>query len=161
MKRIFSSKKRVTPVGVLTAATLVGGGMAVAYWTNGGTGTGSAATGTTSDNLTITASGPTGLVPGGPAQALVLNVANPNTYSVQLTGQTVSIDSGTITCDGTVVGDTWFTLGASTISSTGVVPAEDAADLDPSGVTLQMVDLPTVNQNVCKDVPVAFDLTVS
>ena len=38
--KIFSSKKRVAAIGVVTAATLVGGGMAYAYWTTTGTGTG-------------------------------------------------------------------------------------------------------------------------
>ena len=38
--KIFSSKKRVAAIGVVTAATLVGGGMAYAYWTATGTGTG-------------------------------------------------------------------------------------------------------------------------
>ena len=167
MKKIFSSKKRVAAIGVITAATMVGGGMAVAYWTNGGSGTGSATAGTTSDNLIITGSVPTseaagqGLVPGGTAQALLLNVNNPNTYSVQLTNQTVSIVPGSITCDLTEVGDSWFTLAATTIRSETVVGAERSADLDPSGVTLQMIDLPTVDQNDCKDAAVAFDLTVS
>ena len=40
MKKIFSSKKRVAAIGAVTAATLLGGGMAVAYWTSSGTGTG-------------------------------------------------------------------------------------------------------------------------
>ena len=31
--KIFSSKKRVAAIGVVTAATLVGGGVAYAYWT--------------------------------------------------------------------------------------------------------------------------------
>ena len=38
--KIFSSKKRVAAIGVVTAATLVGGGVAFAYWTTSGTGTG-------------------------------------------------------------------------------------------------------------------------
>jgi hypothetical protein len=156
--KLFSSKKRVAAIGALTAATLVGGGMAVAYWTNGGSGTGSATTGTTTD-VTITASGPLGLVPGGPAQALVLNVDNPNSYSVRLDGLSVSIDTGSITCDGNQVDDAWFTLSDSTITSTTTVDAGVAADLDPSGVKLQMNDS-TDNQNVCKDANVAFDLTV-
>ena len=45
--KIFSSKKRVAAIGVVTAATLVGGGMAYAYWTTTGTGTGTRDTGTT------------------------------------------------------------------------------------------------------------------
>jgi hypothetical protein len=42
--KIFSSRKRVAAIGVVTAATLVGGGMAFAYWTTTGTGTGEAST---------------------------------------------------------------------------------------------------------------------
>ena len=36
--KIFSSKKRVAAIGVVTAATLVGGGAAFAYWTTTGSG---------------------------------------------------------------------------------------------------------------------------
>ena len=52
--KIFSSKKRVAAIGVVTAATLVGGGMAFAYWTTSGTGTGTATTGTTTTTWTST-----------------------------------------------------------------------------------------------------------
>lgn len=45
--KIFSSKKRVAAIGAITAATLVGGGMAYAYWTAEGTGVGSAEVGST------------------------------------------------------------------------------------------------------------------
>ena len=43
--KIFSSKKRVAAIGVVTAATLVGGGAAFAYWTTTGSGSGSATVG--------------------------------------------------------------------------------------------------------------------
>ena len=76
MKKIFSSKKRVAAIGVITAATMVGGGMAVAYWTSSGTDTDTATVGTSSlfavKIIPVTTAA---LSPGGPT----------NTYSVQVT----------------------------------------------------------------------------
>jgi hypothetical protein len=159
--KIFSSKKRVAAIGAVTAATLVGGGVAFAYWTNGGAGTGTAQTGTTTDNLTITASAASDLFPGGPAEELALvvdNTLNP-TYSVQLTGLDVSIDS--VTCNGTSVPGAWFTLGETEIDSATIVAPGAVTPLStPTGVTLRMNNDPLLNQNVCKDAAVAFNLTV-
>ena len=156
--KIFSSKKRVAAIGVVTAATLVGGGMAYAYWTNGGTGTGTASTGTTTDNLVLTAFGPTGLVPGGAADDLVVNVDNPNTYSVQVSGLPTIIESATckIGAGPTVsVDPAWFQLGGALAAD--VVPANDA--LDVGGLTLRMLD-DADDQNACKGAVVGFVLTV-
>lgn len=159
--KIFSSKKRVAAIGVVTAATLVGGGVAFAYWTNGGTGTGEVATGTTTDTLTITASGPTGMVPGGTPKELVLTVSNPNLNApVQLTERLLSLDSGTIKCGATTVDDDWFILTADEITSVTPVPAGGSAVLNPSGVFLQMVN-DDENQDVCKAKTVTFDLAVN
>jgi hypothetical protein len=162
--KIFSSKKRVAAIGALTAITLAGGGMAVAYWTTGGGGTGSALAGTAADNLVITASGGlTELYPGGPAEKLALSVKNvENTYSVQLTNQTVTITPGSVMCNTTAVDDTWFTLADATIDSTTIVAAGATATLAPeSGVTLQMNNDPDHSQDVCQGANVTFSLTVS
>ena len=52
--KIFSSKKRVAAIGAVTAATMLGGGVAFAYWTAGGTGSGSASTAGGGADLKIT-----------------------------------------------------------------------------------------------------------
>lgn len=153
--------KKVVAGLAAAIVTVVGIGTAYAFWTTGGSGSGTAATGSPTSNLTVTASGPTGLVPDGVSQELALHVANPNDYSVTLEDDTVAIDAGSIKCGDTTVPDAWFTLDDSTITSTDVIPANDEGDLtSPTGVSLQMNDLP-VNQDVCQGAAVSFDLTVT
>jgi hypothetical protein len=98
--KIFSSKKRVAAIGVVTAATLVGGGMAVAYWTTSGTGTGAATTGQetafevsfdrdVNDDLIITGDP---LSPGGSTQTTHVTVRNPGPGSQRLNKVVVSVN---------------------------------------------------------------------
>ena len=75
--RNLSSKKRFALIASTVAAVFVGGGIAVAYWTTTGSGTGTAATGNSS-TVTVSSTAITGLYPGGPAVPIVLNVNNPN-----------------------------------------------------------------------------------
>src|SRR3954470_7161543 len=70
-------------VGIVAASGV--GTLAYGYWTESGAGTGGATAATTSA-LTINQVGaPTGLYPGGPAQALSGDFNNPNTSPVTLT----------------------------------------------------------------------------
>ncbi len=62
--KIFSSKKRVAVIGGLTAVTLVGGGTAFAYWTASGTGSGTAAVGSTADWTVVQATSTGTMYPG-------------------------------------------------------------------------------------------------
>ena len=77
MMRI-THKKKVGAAAVTAVLTLGGGGIAFAYFTSGGTGTGSAQVGSSPpDAFTITSTGPTtALVPGNGAQPFVVEVAN-------------------------------------------------------------------------------------
>ena len=71
---------------------LVGGGVAFAYWTNQGAGTGSAATGTNAAvviNQTSTLT--TALAPGVAAQPLSGNFDNPNTGPVYVAAVTATV----------------------------------------------------------------------
>ena len=57
---------------------LTTGGLALAYWTQSGSGSGTSTAGTTSA-ITINQTGsPSGLYPGGPAAALAGTFTNPN-----------------------------------------------------------------------------------
>lgn len=84
------SKKSVA----MTAAvfTIAGSGVALAYWTQSGSGTGEAKTGSTSA-LTIVGSSPTNLVPGAAAQDVELTVTNPGDSPVKIQGVTIVVDS--------------------------------------------------------------------
>jgi hypothetical protein len=100
MRRI--SRRRAAAIAAGTAAVVVAGTIAYAYWTNSGTGSGSAAVG---NNATITVnqtSAVTGLYPGGPAAALSGTFDNPNqskVYVHQVTASLTSVSNGT--ADGT------------------------------------------------------------
>jgi hypothetical protein len=160
--RLFNSKKKAlvaAGISIVAVAGIATG--AVAFWTTGGSGSGSATTGTPSSNLTINADGPTGLVPDGVAQDLTLHVTNPNGYSVDLFGDTVSITSGSIKCGTTTVDDSWFTLDANSVTSHTTIAANDSGDVTPSGVTLKMNDDVTHDQDVCQGATVSFSLTVA
>jgi hypothetical protein len=157
------SKKVILGVATSTAAVLVVAGAAFAWWTDGGTGSGSADTGNTSDNLTINAatSGTADLVPDGSSAAVSLTVSNTNSYSVSLNGDTASVDAGTIKCGATSVPDSWFDFDDATIDGTSPVAAGASGTvISASGLTFHMLDQ-TANQNVCKDAAVTFDVTVA
>ena len=68
---LSARKRRFVALVAAVALVCVGGGLAYAYWTAGGTGVGSATTGT-STNFAVTSDPPTGgaLTPGGAAQTV-------------------------------------------------------------------------------------------
>ena len=65
------SKRKVAATIAITAILVGGGGAAaIAYWSAGGSGTGSATTGTNSSITAVQTSTVTGLAPGSAAQTL-------------------------------------------------------------------------------------------
>ena len=106
--KIFSSKKRVAAIGVVTAATLVGGGVAFAYWTTTGAGTGEAKVGTT-EAITITGDVNAAdlLAPGGLPREVSFTATNPAKFNQRLSKiklVSISPDDGHSGCP-TSVGD--------------------------------------------------------
>jgi hypothetical protein len=87
------TRKRVAAVATGAALTLVVGGVAFAYWSTSGSGTGSATTGDV-DPVTIhaTSTSVTGLYPGGPTQDVSGNFDNPNAGTVYLNQVSVAVD---------------------------------------------------------------------
>jgi hypothetical protein len=85
------SKRRLAIIASTTAAVLLGGGIAVAYWTSTGSGSASASTGTTT-NVTVAVTAPTGLIPGAPASAVTFSVTNPDTAPVTITNAVLSVN---------------------------------------------------------------------
>jgi len=86
------NKKRLVAATVAAAAVSVA---AFAYWTNGGSGSGTAATGSTSAITVVQTSAPTGLFPGGPAGSLAGNFNNTNDSTVYVNQVSASIASVT------------------------------------------------------------------
>ena len=73
------TSRRFKLIAGTVAAVLVGGGIAVAYWTTTGTGSGAATTGTDTPVTVTQTSTISGLVPGGAAQPIDFTVHNPST----------------------------------------------------------------------------------
>src|SRR6478609_11095472 len=95
--RKIGSKKRFALIATTTAAVLIGSGVAVAYWTTTGSGTGSATTGTAS-TVTVNQTGAaiTGLYPGGPAVQVPFNIVNGNVSGQYISTVALSVTNTTI-----------------------------------------------------------------
>jgi hypothetical protein len=81
-------------VGLTTAVALVTAG-AYAYWTNGGSGSGTAVTGSNAAITVTQTTSPTGLYPGGPAAALAGKFNNGNDGKVYVNDVDATIASVT------------------------------------------------------------------
>ncbi|MCW2674122.1 MAG: hypothetical protein JWP14_2711 [Frankiales bacterium] len=134
------------------AVVLSTAGFAYAYWTTTGSGSGNATAGTNAaaDPLVISqVSAPTGLVPGGTPQDVLVTVNNTAAYS-QSVGSisatpTYPLSCGIANWTVTPVSNSGATLAATTTSSSIKV------------ATIGLNDLGTgVNQNGCKNAVVSF-----
>lgn len=152
------SKRLAVITGVLL---LVGGGIAFAYWTQGGSGTGTAATGTTTAITVNQDSVVTAMGPGVAAQPLSGDFDNPNAGPVYVTSVTVSIAS--ITGGGPTCEATDYTLANATSDVGAQVPA--GTNVGSWGST----DTPTIafnnkageNQDDCKNAVVNLAYTAN
>jgi hypothetical protein len=145
------SKKTKVAVTAATSVALVGGGVAVAYWTTGGSGTGAASTGSGVSNITaVQTSTVSGMAPGDSAQTLSGNFNNTNSGPVYVATVTASIGSVTKasgapagTCDATD-----YTLANAVMTVNSEVPAGTAQG-SWSGATIKFNNKAT-NQDACK-----------
>ncbi len=164
-----SNKKRLAFVSGSLAVALVGGGLAIAYWTTTGSGTGAGTVGTSTAVSVTQDSTVSGLVPGGPSAALDFTVNNGGTGPQTINGVSVSVSkvtkavgapAGACTAgDFTVaqpalggaielaVGDNTFTSGAGGdfANTTAAVSMKNTAS----------------DQNGCKGATLEFTYTVS
>ncbi|MDO5753418.1 hypothetical protein [Arthrobacter sp.] len=150
----------------LTAGlVLVGGGAAFAYWTVGGAGTGSAATGTTSNILPVQTTTVTDMHPGDTAQALSGNFTNGDEGPVYVGTVTASISSVIKAAPGISGPAPTGTCDASDYTLDGAVMTVDAEvpvgfkQGSWSGATIKFNDKPT-NQDACKGAIVNLAYTI-
>jgi hypothetical protein len=131
---------------------------AVGYWTTGGTGGGSAATGTSQEFVVTQEGDPvTGLVPGGPAATININIENPADFDQYLTDLEVVVDPAwsaeggtTPACD---AGD--FTIVQPTVTSGDLTPG------DHDYTATIALENKTTNQDNCKGVTADLIITAS
>jgi len=90
------SPKRIV-VGAVVAVLLSGVVGAYAFWTTGGSGSGTATAGTTTNNLTIASSSVTGVTPGS-STPVTVTVTNPNSYSVHVDTVSTVITTSNPSC---------------------------------------------------------------
>jgi len=150
----FTKKKKIA---LLAAGVVVVGssGAAYAYWTNSGSGTGTAVTGTNSAVTVVQTSSISGMYPGEGTRALSGNFNNPNagnTYVTAVTATGYAIDATHVTA-GCTVAQGNYTLGG-TSNTPGDVAAGNGVG-SWSGLTVQMNNLGT-NQDACKGATVTI-----
>lgn len=147
--RILKTKRSalLAVVGVLVVSAA-----AIAYWTTSGSGTGSGSAGSNTAVTVAVTSSPSGLVPGGDAQAVGITLTNPVTTKQYVTDVVLTITS----------------VAKATGAPAGTCSADDFAVVDPewtareldgeevvelTGATLAMVNAAT-NQDACKNATV-------
>lgn len=155
----YTTKKKLT---VVVAALLLGiGGAAFAYWTAGGSGTGSATTGTNVAISAVQTSTVSAMAPGDSPQTLSGNFNNTNTGPVYVASVTASI-SGVTKATGAPAGTcdaTDYTLTAATMTVGHEVAAGTGVDAW-TGATLQFNNKAT-NQDACKGATVALAYAIA
>jgi hypothetical protein len=160
MMRKFS--KRSTVIAAACAAVaILGGGVAYAFWTAGGAGTGTAETGTSADITIVQTTVVTPMGPGIAAQPLEGNFNNSNEGPVYVTSVTANIDSVTQAVD--AVGPcsaTDYTLTDEVMTVGAEVTAGDAQG-SWSGATIAFANDPATNQDGCKGATVELAYTSS
>lgn len=150
MPRLTKKKYLVAGTAV---AVIASGGIAFAYWTSTGSGTGSATTGTSSAwEVTVDDVNLADLTPGGPADTVGFSVKNNNSGVQSLASTTASV-TGTSN-PGCTAAD--FEVSATTITYGSV-----ASGATVNGTfTVKMIDT-GVNQDACKGVTVNLAVDAS
>jgi hypothetical protein len=146
------SKRTWVLFGVIAVAAVaaVGG---YAFWTTGGTGTGSATTGTTAGIVVKQTSTVTGLYPGGPAQPLSGNFDNGNASAVHVASVSGSVTGTSVV--GCNAAD--FVVTGSPAANVQDVPSGTAQGAW-SGLSVSMTET-GVNQDLCKNATLTITYT--
>ena len=149
--KISRKLSRKTVAG-LTAAFLIIGGGAYAYWTTTSAGTGSAPNAASNGTLTITATFASGLTPGA-SVPVTYTASNPGTSSLQVGTISHVVSTSNASCS-----PADFTI--SNVASNTTVPA-GASNFAIAGTgTLGFTDT-AVNQDACKSATVTLTLSAN
>jgi hypothetical protein len=151
-------KRRLIPVAFAVMAVVALSGVAYAFWTAGGSGTGGGTTAAGASDLTVSGAALTPMYPGAAAQTTSVTITNNSTASAHVT--TVSI-SALSTNAGTSC-----TIADFTVGSAVTVPAlsRDIASgnsVTVTGPTIQFFNDLTRNQDLCKGAIVTLTYSVS
>jgi hypothetical protein len=147
-------------VGLVAVCVFAVAGVAYAYWTSSGTGTGSATT-AEPDVITVNqTSTVSGLYPGGPAQALSGNFDNPNPGSIFVGSISAAISAvtGPNISAGTPCSAADYQLNGFPVTVNAQIPSGSGVG-SWSGGSLQLLNTGS-NQNGCKGATVTVAYTV-
>jgi hypothetical protein len=159
MMRKFSRKFTVAVVGAVIL--VAGAGVAFAYWTAGGSGSGTASTGESADITVVQTSTVTDMGPGVAAQPLSGNFDNANDGPVYVSTVTASIGSVTpaVGAVGTCTAADYVLTGA-VMTVNAEIPV-GVAQGSWSGATIAFDNDPVANQDGCQGATVALAYLVS
>ncbi len=151
------TKKKAAVVLVVASVAMAGAGGAYAFWTTGGTGSGTATAGTnTPFNITQDAA-ITGLVLGVP-QTVNFTVANPAGFAQYLTGVSASVVPFTAQADATKPA---CTAGDFTVSTPSIASGDINAGGTRGGTTVLTLVNKATNQDNCKGASISLAYTAS
>ena len=149
------TKKKLAIVSAVVVASL-GATAAFAYWTTGGSGTGTADAGTSAASLTLHSNFDAGLLLGH-HETLTVTADGNGTDDVSLGGKTLYFAVSTNNA-GCTAAD--FTLPSATATAGTVVHAADVG-IEIGSATLTMISLDVVNQDGCKGATVTVNVTTT
>lgn len=155
--RKISTTAKLAVAGV-SVGTLAVSGVAYAYWSTSGNGSGSATTGTSSA-FEVTADAITlgDLTPGGPTDTINFHVKNNNSGVQHLSSVAVTVAKS----DGTAWTSGTCTAADFLVGTPSYTPGDIASGATKDGtVTIQMKNLST-NQDDCKGVTVPLYVAAS
>ena len=153
MKVGRTSKRAISVVSVI-AAMLIVGGIAFAYFTSNGTGSGSASVGTAADNISVTGTASGNLYPGGNV-TVNFTASNPATFKQKLTTIHLAGVTAPVGCTAS-----WFTMSDVSVGADGVLtPGANNSALTETG-SLQMAESNT-NQDACKNASLTLSFTTT
>lgn len=165
-----SNKKRLAFVSSSLAVALVGGGLAVAYWTTTGTGTGSGAVGTSTAVTVAQTSTVSGLVPGGPAADLDFTITNPgagpqtiNSVAISVSGVTKAVGAPSGACTAADFAVTQPNLGGAVelaVGANAMTSGNGSGGPADTGADVSMINS-NGDQNGCKGASLTFTYTVA
>lgn len=151
-------KRRGLKLIALTAGLVIVGGVAFAYWTQGGSGSGSASTGDINAVSVVQTSTVSGLAPGVAPQTLSGNFNNPNDGPVYVSTVVVEI-SGVDSAGGNCDASDYTLTGASMNVGAEIEPGNGKGSW--GGATIAFNNKPSVNQDDCKGATVHLTYTAN
>jgi hypothetical protein len=149
-------RKPAVATAIVGGVLALSGTAAFAYWTAAGTGSGTATTAVTSNDLTVTqaAFAGTALVPGGVAQNLSGTIGNGNTFAVPLSSLTATVQVDGAHSPACVAA--WYSVTNLTLPSS--VPANGSVAFTGK---VQLLDQPATNQDACKGATISLAYQVN